>query len=112
MAFRLSGPLAVPALLLKPTYTIVNAVRQKKFDSPGEEIFVNFKTYGGTEVNVNGVLGVENTAIVETWYRPDITSDCRLMVDGIPYEVLGRPEDIDMRHQYLKFRVRAITGGP
>ena len=110
--FRLSGPLAVPAFLQKPSYSTALAVRTKTYDSPGEQIFVNFKTYGGSEVTVNGVLGVENTAIVETWYRPDITSDCRLVVGGVPYEVLGQPEDIEMRHQYLRFRVKAIQGGP
>ena len=110
--FRLSGPLAVPAFLQKPTYSAAYAVSKKNYSTPGEQIFVNFKTYGGSEVTVNGLLGVENTAIVETWYRPDITSDCRLVVNGVSYEVLGQPEDIEMRHQYLKFRVKAIQGGP
>ena len=109
--FRLSGPLAVPAFLCKPIYSAAYAVNKKTY-GPGERININFKSYGGTEVAVNGLLGVENTAIVETWYRPDITSDCRLVVNGVNYEVLGQPEDIEMRHQYLRFRVKAIKGGP
>ena len=109
--FRLSGPLAVSATLKKPTYSSAYGVKEKTF-SAGEAINVNFKTYGGTETTVNGLLGVENTAIVETWYRPDITSDCRLVIGGVTYEVLGQPEDIDMRHQYLKMKVKAIQGGP
>lgn len=109
--FRLSGPLAVPAFLKKPSYTTEKGVKSKTYGSP-ERININFKTYGGTEVAVNGLLGVENTAIVETWYRPDITSDCRLVVNGVNYEVLGQPEDIELRHQFLRFRVKAIQGGP
>ena len=109
--FRLSGPLAVPASLHKPSYSSTKGVREKTY-GPGEVIFCNFKTYGGTEIETNGLLAVENTAIVETWYRPDITSDCRLVVGGVKYEILGQPEDIDMRHQYLRFKVKAIKGGP
>lgn len=109
--FRLSGPLVVPAFLKKPILKAAYGVKEKQYGPP-EQINVNFKTYGGTELAINGLLGVENTATVETWYRPDITSDCRLVVNGVNYEVLGQPEDIELRHQYLRIRVKAIQGGP
>ena len=54
-----------------------------------------------------------NTATVETWYRPDIKADCRLrLTDGAVYEILGAPENIEMRNQFCKFKVRAIEGNP
>lgn len=61
---------------------------------------------------VNGLYSVEDTAIIETWYRPDIKADCRIVLleSGDVYEVLGKPEDIELRHQFLKFKVHAVEG--
>lgn len=71
-----------------------------------------FRTFGGTEVTTNDVLTIENTAVVETWYRPDIKADCQIKDDdGITYEILGTPENINKRNQYLKFKIKAIRGG-
>ena len=62
--------------------------------------------------NVNGVYAIEDTAIVETWYRPDIRSKCRIALETEEvYDILGEPEDINRRHQFLKFKVRRVTGG-
>ena len=78
-----------------------------------ENILCSFKTYGGTEKEVNGVYSVEDTANVETWYRPDITSECRikLLSTGAVYEIINAPENINMRGKYCKFKVRRINGG-
>jgi hypothetical protein len=55
---------------------------------------------------------VENTAVVETWYRPDIKANCVLEdMNGLRYEILGTPENISMQNQFLKFKIRAIKGG-
>ena len=50
---------------------------------------------------------------MDTWYRPDIKSDCRIAVaeTGDVYEILGSPEDIEMRHQYMQIKLRRIAGG-
>ena len=59
------------------------------------------------------MIPVIDTAYVETWYRPDIKSDCRIRVmeTGKVYEILGEVENIDMRNQFAKFKVRAVKGG-
>ena len=110
MSFKLAAPLTTPALLQIPQTGKEYAVETKSFPN-GEQIFINFRTFLGSENNVNGVIAVENTGVVETWYRPDITSDCRLIIGGKPYEIIGEPENINMRNQYLKIRVRLYTGG-
>jgi hypothetical protein len=95
-----------------PTTTTSKGSAKKTYPAQGEQIFCRFRTFGGTETTVNGVLVVENTATIETWYRPDIKSDCILKdVSGLSYEILGTPEDIEQRHQFLRFKVRAIKGG-
>lgn len=113
--YRPSVPFSTPLLLLVPTYTTVSGVRKKTFPSLGDGIlfYGSFKTYGGTERDVNGVYSVEDTATVETWYRPDLKSGCGIVVasTGAVYEVIGEPENIDQRNQFLKFRIMRVKGG-
>ena len=76
-------------------------------------IWANFKTYGGTEKTDNDILTVEDTANLTCRYNPDIKSDCRLIIlsDGAAFEILGEPENIEMRNMFLKFKVRRVKGG-
>lgn len=104
----------IPMLLLVPTTTMVSGVAKKTFDvEHGILFFGSFKSFGGTEHVVNGVYSIENTAKIATWYNPDIKSDCRVKLadSGDVYEILNDPEDVDMRHQFMKFTVRRVKGG-
>lgn len=105
----------IPLLLLIPTYRTVSGVPTKSFPKTSEGILIygNFKSYGGTERDVDGLYSIEDTAVVETWYRPDIKSDCRICVaqTGAVYEVWHEPENINMRNQFLKFKVKRVKGG-
>ena len=111
MSYRPKEPYCTPLELFNPTYETVKGVPKKIYPERGEVIFCSFKTYGGTETTVNDQLVVVDTANVETWYRPDITSSSRLKLGSDVYEVMGKPEDIEQRHQFLKFKVRAVKGG-
>jgi hypothetical protein len=102
-------------LLLVPTYAKVSGVNTKTYPpiSEGVLFYGNFKTYGGTERDVNGVYSIMDTAHIECWYRPDITSECRIVraSDNAVFDIINEPEDINQRHQFLKFTVRRIKGG-
>lgn len=115
MAYRPSLPFSVPLVLLVPTVTNVSGVRKKTFPAvaDGLPFYGTFKTYGGTERDVNGVYSIEDTANIETWYRPDIKSDCRIAIAGTDavYDVIGEPENIEMRNQFLVFKVSRVKGG-
>lgn len=76
-----------------------------------DDIFCSFKTYGGTETTSNGVTVVNDTAEIETWYRPDITASSQIRLGAKVYEVIGEPENIEMRNQFIKFKVQAVRGG-
>ena len=91
----------------------VNGVTVKVYDPDGVVRFCNFSTYGGTEQVVNGVLSVEDTAQMVTWFEPDITSAdrIRLLETGTDYEIIGEPENIELRNQEMQFRVRRVKGG-
>ena len=105
----------IPLFLFIPTYSKVSGVDTKTYPSweNGILFYGSFKTYGGTQRVVDGLYSILDTAIIETWFRPDIKSNCRIGVPatGAIYEVIGEPENINMRNQYLKFKVKRARGG-
>ena len=109
--YKPSAPFVVPAFLLIPSKTTVKGVPTKTFKPESKPFFCSFKTFGGTETSANGVTVIENTGTIETWYDPRIKADHGVRIDGVDYEILGTPENIEMRNMWLKFRVRAIKGG-
>ena len=110
MSYRPSEPFTTPVELYNATYETIKGVLVKNYYLVGI-IKCSFKTYGGTESVVNDQITVVNTANVETWYRPDITSASQLRLGTKVYEVIGDPEDIEQRHQFLKFKVRGVNSG-
>lgn len=116
----------IPLLLLVPEYEKKLGVTTPKYmsvedalnvlDDHGNPKYVfygSFKTYGGTETYSDDLWVIKDTATIETWFRPDIKSDCRIVVieNGAKYDVINEPEDIGMRHQFLKFKCMRLKGG-
>ena len=110
--FAAKEPFNVPMKVLIPTSERIQGVLKKSFSDPedSELFFGSFRTFGGTENTQNGVYTVINTGVVNTWYRPDIKADCRIYLCETEqvYEIITDPEDIDMRHQYLQFKIRKV----
>ena len=104
--------MTTPMMVYKAEETYELGVKVKRL-TPADKVFCNFKTYGGTEKEVNGVIAVEDTANITCWYHPSITSDCILerLTDGARFEILGEPENIEQRNMVMKFKVRRIKGG-
>ena len=114
--YRPNYPFNVPAYVLTATINTVKGVAKKSFAETSEDnlIFCSVKTFGGTESVSNGVYTVQDTANVETWFRPDIKSGCRFVLaedKSKVYEVIGEPENINMRNQFIKFKVQRVAGG-
>lgn len=113
--YRIAAPFTVQMVLLSPTYSKAYGAEGKTFPAikDGVPFNGNFRTFGGTERTVDGVYSIEDTAIVETWYNPAIKSDCRVAIPatGAVYEIINEPENIELRNQYLKFRMQRIKGG-
>lgn len=102
-----------PIKLLAPMGTEkYNGVTKNTYPTDGDVIFVNWKAYGGTETTVNGVYSILDTALITTWYRPDIKANCRLLrEDGAIYEIITEPENIEMQNRILSFKVERVKGG-
>jgi hypothetical protein len=107
------SPFTTPMKLLTPTYETVKGVKKKIYQADGDLIWCSFKTYGGTERTENDVYAIEDTAKVETYFRPDITANCRVMLaeSGATYDIINEPEDVNQRHKYHVFKVRRVKGG-
>ena len=53
-----------------------------------------------------------DTALITTWYNPDIAVNCRLKrADGAIYEIVTPPENIDDANMYMQFKVERVKGG-
>lgn len=104
-------PFTVAAQILTASFDTVNGIPTKTFKA-GDNFFCSARAYGGTEKIVDGKYLIEDTLTVETWYRPDLTSECRIefLEDSSEWEILNTPEDIDLRHQFIRFKVRRYKG--
>lgn len=111
---RINTPFTTPLRVYIPTYNTLHGVVKKVFTEKDSFIInASFKTYGGTETTNNDLYTIYDTASIDTWYDPRITSECRIKVlqTNNVYEILGNVENIDMRNQFLRFKVRAVLGG-
>lgn len=113
--FKVTEPFNVAMKLLKPTSTVVKGVTKKVYPKPAdvEKVFFgSFRTYGGTENFSNEVYTVFNTAVIDTWYDPNITTDCQIYLcdTGETYNVINEPENINMQYQYMQFKAEKVGG--
>lgn len=113
--FKPNTPFNAAMMVLVPTTESVKGVIKKTFPDPADGILIygSFRSFVGSERNINDLEVVSRTAYIDTWYRPEIKSDCRIYVcqTGETYEIVGDPENIELRNQYLKIRVEKIGGG-
>lgn len=112
--YKSAMPYNVAMILLVPTMKKVKGVEKPTYPEPkdGFHFFGSFRTFGGTESNINEVYSVQDTATIDTWYDPQFRANCRIVVEetGGIYEIMGAPEDIEMRHQFLQIRVQRLGG--
>ena len=114
-SYRPNSPFDVAMKLLIPQTTMVKGVRKTVYPDPKDVeavFFGSFKTFGGTENWSNEVYTIYNTAIVQTWFNPLIKSDCQIYIceTGEIYNIINEPENVNMRHQFLQFKVEKVGG--
>lgn len=113
--YKPSKAFDTPLLLYVVTGTTeVLGVTKPVHATEGVLFWGSFATYGGTETTVNGIMVVEDTATVETWYRPEFTASARVALAAAPgklYEIVGEPENIEQRNLYTKMKLTRVQGG-
>lgn len=109
-AFKPSLPYNVPFTLERP----VKTSSQGKTIIKGEPVdddfrYCSFKTYGGTETQKNGVVIIEDTAVVETYWDSEIVHlGFIILDDGSKYQIISKPENIERKNHFMKFKVKGV----
>lgn len=103
-------PFNTPFFVYTSTTTKLKGVVKKTYVKIINPFFCSFRSFGGTEKVINDVIVVEDTAIIETWFDTNITSDCILEIGAQKYEILGTPENINMLNKFYRIKIRAFKG--
>lgn len=109
--FEPSLPFDTPALLLKMQTEKINGVNQPTY-TEAHQFFCSAKSYGGTEKQVNGVTVIEDTWTVDAYYDPafDAGDKIRFLDDNTEFKILARPENINRKGLYMRFKVTRVGG--
>ena len=101
-----------PAIHKKPTTTNIYGVDQKTFENaPKPNLRGAFKQKTSNEVTANGVVVVVTTTTYTTWYKSDIEKGDQLVIDGLTYEIKGKPDNVENRKRYMVCNLEVVEGG-
>ena len=101
-----------PAEHQKPTYSKLYGREVKTYtNAPRPHIRGKFKQKGTSEITANGVIVINETTTFSTWYKADLEGGDRLIINGIAYEIKGKPENVEGRGRYCVCTLEAIEGG-
>lgn len=99
-----------PAVHKKAVEVTVNGRLTKSLEIVGT-LRGKFKQKGCAEIGANGLTVVnENTSFI-TWYKSDIAAADVLTINGVDYEIIGNPENVEMRGRYAVLNLERISGG-
>ena len=101
-----------PAIHNKPVIENVFGVDQKEFKpAPQPNLRGEFKQKSSSEVIENGVVVVVVNTTYSTWYKADIKAGDQLVINGVTYEIKGKPDDVEGRKRYMVCNLEEISGG-
>ena len=81
------------------TYTEVGTVRGK------------FKQKGTAETQANGLTVINEKSTFTTWFKVDFEAKDILTINGVDFEIIGTPENVEMRSRYSVLTLERIGGG-
>lgn len=99
-----------PAIYKKTQVNFVNGRTQKSVVQVAT-IRGKFKQKGTSEINANGLYVVnENTTFI-TWWKTTFESGDILNINGEDYQIIGKPENVEMRSRYAILLLERLEGG-
>ena len=107
-----ASEMVTPAIHQKPTYSTVHGREKKTFiNAPKPSIRGKFKQKSAGDVTANGLYVVNEKTSFTTWYKSDIESGDRLIINGAAYEIKGKPENVEQRGRYMVCNLELLEGG-
>lgn len=104
--------MVTPAMHQKPTYKTIYGREQKTFaNAPKPSLRGKFKQKGVSEMTANGLYITNEKTTFTTWYKSDLEGGDRLIINGVTYEIKGRPENVEGRGRYCVCNLETIEGG-
>lgn len=96
----------------KPTTETINGRTQKTYSAVGI-VRGKFKQKGTAETNANGLTVVNDKTTYITFYKKNSPFEAKdiLTIYGIDYEIIGTPENVEMRGLYSVLNLERIGGG-
>lgn len=70
-----------------------------------------FKQKGSLETNANGVTAVVTKTTYTTWYKATYKAADVLTINGVDYQVIGDPENVENRGRYTIMELEKLSGG-
>lgn len=98
------------AIHKKPTTETVNGRTRQTYIENGN-LKGLFKLKGTSEINANGVLVVNDKTSFITWWKTDLASGDILNIRGVDYQIIGTPENVELRGRYAIINLEKIGGG-
>lgn len=99
-----------PAVQKRTEITLVNGRTTKKVVAIAN-IRGAFKQKSTGESYVNGVRAVTETTTFTTWWKEDFKAGDILTINGIDFQVVGNPENVEMRSRYAVLTLSRVEGG-
>ena len=99
-----------PAVHKKATNKTVNNRTQKVYTEVGT-VRGKFKQKGTAETNANGLTVINEKTTFITWFKADFAAADILTINGVDFEIIGTPENVEMRSRYSVLTLERISGG-
>lgn len=99
-----------PAVHKKATTETINGRTSKVYTEVGT-VRGKFKQKGTAETNANGLTLINEKTTFITWFKADFAAADILTINGIDYEIIGEPENVEMRSRYAVLTLERISGG-
>lgn len=105
--------MVTPAIHQKPSYSTVNGREKKTYtNAPHPNIRGKLKAPApSSDAIENGLSLVSKKPTFQTWYKADLESGDRLIINGAAYEIEGEPENVEGRGRYCVVALKRIEGG-
>ena len=106
------APFTTPFKILKATPVKVNGVNSLTYEEQDAIYLCSAKAYVGVAKNINDLGAEEDTLTIDTYYIPTLEKNDRIILldDSSIWTVSVRPENINRRGQYMRFKAVAING--
>ena len=88
----------------------VNGHLTKQYNKVGN-LRGKFKQKGTVETAANGLTVVIDKTTFTTWYKSNVKAKDVLTINGADYEIIGTPENVEMRGRYMIINLEKIGGG-